>query len=105
MFLRVVLLLVFCSVFPAAADAAETPLRIVAGARDECAAPTGFPGEIVTTVGPVRRSEGHAAQFVKATHTGLQTGQTGALAAPADDCAIAVSQPNGAGVLAVPANG
>jgi hypothetical protein len=81
------------------ASAAEVPPLTVSGVRPECAAPTGLPGEIVTTIG---RDNDQAAQLVTATQAGMQPGPTLRPDGYVAGCAVAASQPNGAAVLAIP---
>ena len=96
-----ILALLGLSLLPAAAPAAEVPLLTVPGVRPECTAPTGFPGEIVTTVGS-GGNEAEAAQFVSAAQSGLQPRQTVRFEHSVAGCAVAASRPNGSAVLAVP---
>lgn len=88
------LALLTLSLLPAPALAAEVPPLTLSKTEVGCAAPTGLPGEIVT-------SGRKAVQLVTTTSTGMRTGRAFALEYSAG-CAVAASQPNGAGVLAIP---
>lgn len=90
----ITLALLTLSLLPASALAAEVPPLTLSKMEVGCAAPTGLPGEIVT-------SGRNAVQLVTATQTGLQKGRAFALEYSAG-CAVAASQPNRAGVLAIP---
>ena len=95
----VTLALLSLFLLPAASSADEVPPLIVPGVRPDCAAATGFPGEIITTVGS---DDKEAVQFVTATQSGLRPGHTMQFEFSVAGCAVAASQPNGSAVLAVP---